>query len=113
MSPSFPPSRIGPAVAQGSQGESGLVRKAIRHAKQGNAEALHFLYVRYAAEVLDCLRGKIRGGREAEDLVQKVFSELGTLIGDYEPGDEPFLVWLAEAALHQREAASRASPSPR
>ena len=113
MAPSFPRSRIGPAVAQGSQGESGLVRKAIRHAKQGDTEALHFLYVRYAAEVLDCLRSQIGGGREAEDLAKKVFSELGTLIADQELGSEPFIVWLTEAALGQREAASGAAPSPR
>ncbi len=113
MAPNFPRSRIDPAVAQGSQEESGLVRKAFRHAKQGDTEALHFLYVRYAAEVLDCLRGQIGGGPEAEDLAQKVFSELGTLIADYELGSEPFLAWLAEAALGQREAASRAAPSPR
>ncbi len=63
---------------QASQGESGLIRKAFRHAKQGDTEALHFLYVRCAAEVLDCLRSQIGGGPEAEDLAQKVFSELGT-----------------------------------
>lgn len=113
MAPSFPRSRIDPAVARGSQGESGLVRKAILHAKQGDIEALHFLYVRYAAEVLDCLRGQIGGGREAEDLAEKVFIELSTLIADYELDREPFLAWLAEAALGQREAASRAAPSPR
>ena len=113
MAPSFPRSRIDPAVAPGSQEESGLVRKAIRHAKQGDPEALHFLYVRYATELLDCLGGESGGGRETEELTQKVFSRLGTLIADYELGSEPFLVWLAGAALGQREAASGALPSPR
>ena len=111
MAPSFPRSRIDPAVAQ--EGGERLVRKAIRHAKQGDTEALHFLYVRYAAEVLDCMRGQIGGGRETEDLAEKVFSELSTLRAGYELGSEPFLVWSAEAALGQREAAFRAAPSPR
>ena len=78
--------------------ESKLVRKAVRQAQQGDIEALHFLYVRYAADVLRHLRKLMPGDPRAEDITQRVFTESIALIKGYEEQKGPFIAWLSGVA---------------
>ena len=61
-------------------------------------EALHFLYVRYADDVLRYVRSVVRDHHEAEDITQNVFVKLVAVIGKYEPQDVPFAAWILRVA---------------
>lgn len=78
--------------------ESRLVREAVRQAKGGDHEALHFLYVRYVADVLDCVRAEIGEDREAEQLTRDLFKDLARLIEGHEIDREPFRTWILRVA---------------
>jgi RNA polymerase sigma-70 factor (ECF subfamily) len=71
-------------------GDSRIVRMAIARAQKGDMEALHFLYVRYAADVLRYVRSFVGDHHEAEDITQNVFVKLMSVIGKYEPREVPF-----------------------
>jgi RNA polymerase sigma-70 factor (ECF subfamily) len=78
--------------------DSELVRGFIARAQKGDREALRFLYVRYAPEVIRYLRRLTRDDHEAEDLTQDVFMKLITVIGKYEPREVPFVAWVMRVA---------------
>jgi RNA polymerase sigma-70 factor (ECF subfamily) len=95
--------------------ESRLVSDAVARAKDGDMEALHFLYVRYAPDVLGYVMSIVKDHHEAEDITQNVFVKLMTVIKKYEPrGDVPFAAWILRvsrnAALDQMRA-RRAIPT--
>jgi RNA polymerase sigma-70 factor (ECF subfamily) len=75
-----------------------LVSKAVRRAKQGDREALHFLFVRYADDVLGYVRSFVHDHHEAEDITQNVFAKLVTAISKYEERDVPFTAWILRVA---------------
>ena len=79
-----------------------LLAKAIACAKDGDLSAVHFLYVRYADEVLGYVESIVRDRSEAEEITQRVFARLITAIGTYEPREGPFAAWIQRIA---REAA--------
>jgi DNA-directed RNA polymerase specialized sigma24 family protein len=66
--------------------------------QQGDTEALHFLYVRYAPDVLSCIRDDVRGDHRAEEVARGVFQGLIARIEQYEEGREPFVSWLLDVA---------------
>ncbi len=74
------------------------VRLAIARAKQGDRDAVRFLYVRYADNVYGYVRSIVRDDREAEDLTQHVFLKLCTVITKYEDRGVPFSGWLLRLA---------------
>jgi RNA polymerase sigma-70 factor, ECF subfamily len=78
--------------------DSWLVRAAVRRAQQGDMGAIHFLYVRYAKDVLRCVRGLVRDHHEAEDITHEVFVKLIRVIGKYEPREVPFAAWILRVA---------------
>lgn len=78
--------------------DSRIVRAAIARAQAGDMEALHFLYVRYAEDVLRYVRSVVRDHHEAEDITQNVFVKLVAVIGKYEPQDVPFAAWILRVA---------------
>ncbi|HEY5053713.1 MAG TPA: sigma-70 family RNA polymerase sigma factor [Solirubrobacterales bacterium] len=61
-------------------------------------EALHFLYVRYAADVLRYVRSFVQDHHEAEDITQNVFMKLMKAIRKYEPREVPFAAWILRVA---------------
>jgi RNA polymerase sigma-70 factor (ECF subfamily) len=61
-------------------------------------EALHFLYVRYASDVLRYVRSFVKDHHEAEDITQNVFVKLMSVIGKYEPREVPFAAWIMRVA---------------
>ena len=81
-----------------SAGASTLTREAVTRAKAGDSEGLHYLYVRYADDVLRYVTGLIRDHHEAEDITQNVFARLMTAINKYEERAVPFDAWILRVA---------------
>jgi len=79
-------------------GPSDLTRKAVTRAKAGDSEGLHYLYVRYADDVLRYVASFIRDHHEAEDITQNVFAKLITAINKYEEREVPFDAWIMRVA---------------
>jgi RNA polymerase sigma-70 factor (ECF subfamily) len=82
----------------GGPPESRLVQQAVRCAKEGDREALHFLYVRYAPDLNRYVNSFVHDPHEAEDIVQNVFVKLITAIQKYEQKDVPFTAWIVRVA---------------
>lgn len=61
-------------------------------------EAMHFLYVRFAADVHSSIRDLVPDGQEARTAAERVFRELPGLMADYEPDKQAFTHWLQNAA---------------
>lgn len=80
------------------QGHINLTRQAIGQAKAGDSEGLHYLYVRYADDVLRYVTGLIRDHHEAEDVTQNVFAKLMKAILKYEEQAVPFDAWILRVA---------------
>jgi len=79
-------------------GNSGLVSEAIKRAQAGDSEGLHFLYVRYAADVQRYIASFVHDHHEAEDITQNVFAKLMKAIKKYEQRDVPFTAWILRVA---------------
>jgi RNA polymerase sigma-70 factor (ECF subfamily) len=75
-----------------------LCREAVTRAKAGDPEGLHYLYVRYADDVLRYVNGLIRDRHEAEDITHNVFAKLITAINKYEERAVPFDAWILRVA---------------
>jgi RNA polymerase sigma-70 factor, ECF subfamily len=75
-----------------------LTRRAVTRAKAGDPEGLHYLYVRYADDVLRYVTGFIRDHHEAEDITQNVFAKLMRAIKKYEEREVPFDAWIMRVA---------------
>lgn len=84
--------------AGGAAGDDKLVLRAVRCAKRGDVEALHFLYVRYADDILGYVQSFVHDHHEAEDVTQNVFAKLMTAIQKYEERDVPFTAWILRVA---------------
>jgi len=96
------------------QGPINLTREAIARAKEGDPEGLHYLYVRYADDVLRFINGLVRDHHEAEDITQNVFAKLMTAIVKYEERAVPFDAWILRVARNaalDHLRAKRAIPS--
>lgn len=83
---------------QSEQDDGRLVQQAVRRAKEGDREAMHFLYVRYAADLIRYVNSFVNDHHEAEDIVQNVFAKLIRAIKKYEPTDVPFTAWILRVA---------------
>jgi RNA polymerase sigma-70 factor, ECF subfamily len=75
-----------------------LVRQAIRRAKGGEGEGIHFLYVRFHDDVQRYVNSLVRDYHEAEDITQNVFAKLMTAITKYEERAVPFTAWIMRVA---------------
>jgi len=80
------------------RGDRAIVQAAINRAKQGDDEALRFLYVRYADNVYGYVTSIVRDEHEAEDITQHVFTKLMLVLPKYEPRKVPFSAWLLRLA---------------
>lgn len=74
------------------------VSQAIARAKDGDEEAIRFLYLFYANNIYGYLRSIIHDDHEAEDLTQLVFAKLMTSIAKYDDRGVPFFAWLLRTA---------------
>lgn len=80
------------------QGPINLTREAVARAKAGDSEGLHYLYVRYADDVLRYVTGLVRDHHEAEDITQNIFAKLMRAINKYEERAVPFDAWILRVA---------------
>jgi RNA polymerase sigma-70 factor (ECF subfamily) len=71
---------------------------AIARTKQGDRDALRFLYIRYSDNVYGYICSIVRDEQEAEDLTQHVFMKLITVISQYKDHGVPFTGWLLRLA---------------
>lgn len=74
------------------------VNQAVVRAKQGDREALRFLYVRYADHVYGYVLSIVRDEHEAEDVTQHLFAKLMTKLDKYEAREVPFSAWIIRVA---------------
>jgi RNA polymerase sigma-70 factor (ECF subfamily) len=74
------------------------VSQAVVRAKQGDREALRFLYVHYADHVYGYVSSIVRDEYEAEDVTQHLFAKLMTALPKYEPREVPFSAWILRVA---------------
>ena len=72
--------------------------QAVARTKAGDADALHFLYVRFADDVCGYVASIVRDRYEAEDITHTLFMKLPTKIQRYEPRDVPFAAWILRVA---------------
>src|SRR5918994_6335843 len=65
-----------PGVDPSPTRQSALEREAIARAKRGDCDGLHYLYARYADEILGYVRSIVRDHHAAEDITQDIFARL-------------------------------------
>jgi RNA polymerase sigma-70 factor (ECF subfamily) len=88
--------------------------RAVISAKQGDVDALHYLYVRYAGHVYGYVASIVRDEYDAEDVTQQVFAKLMVILARYEQREAPFMAWILAVSRnvaldHMRQ--QRAVPS--
>jgi RNA polymerase sigma-70 factor (ECF subfamily) len=77
-----------------------LVHEAALRARDGDADALRFLYLRYADCVYGYVCSIVRDEHEAEDVTQHVFAKLPAALRRYEPRAAPFSAWILRVAYN-------------
>ena len=80
--------------AAGREASGADVGTAVARAKQGDEEAIRFLYERFSARVYAHARGIVRNPHDAEDITQLVFTRMLTALRSYEQRSAPFSAWL-------------------
>ena len=75
-----------------------LVTLAVARAKEGDTNALHFLYLRFADDVCAYVNSIVSDLDESRDITQNVFGDLMTAIQRYEPREIPFAAWILRVA---------------
>src|SRR5437660_7722913 len=65
-------------------------RLAVARAKEGDHEALRYLYVSYSNNIYGYVRSIVRDDHEAEDVTQQVFAKLMTTLPKYDDRGTPF-----------------------
>jgi RNA polymerase sigma-70 factor (ECF subfamily) len=91
-----------------------MVRRAVARAKEGDRDAVRYLYLRYSDNVYSYVRTVVRDDHEAEDITQHVFAKLISVIVKYEDRGRQFSSWILRLAHnvaidHMR--AQRATPA--
>jgi RNA polymerase sigma-70 factor (ECF subfamily) len=71
---------------------------AVARAKEGDQDALRFLYVTYSHNIYGYVRSIVRDDHEAEDVTQHVFAKLMTTLVKYDDQGVPFFAWLLRLA---------------
>jgi RNA polymerase sigma-70 factor (ECF subfamily) len=74
------------------------IGRVVAQAKEGDPEALRFLYARYSRNIYGYAISIVRDSHEAEDVTQHVFAKLLTSITDYDERGFAFSAWLGRLA---------------
>ena len=77
-----------------------LVHEAAVRARDGDTDALRYLYLRYADCVYGYVCSIVRDEHEAEDVTQHVFAKLPAALRRYEPRAAPFSAWILRVAYN-------------
>lgn len=75
-----------------------LVLRAVARAKQGDDEAVRFLYLQYADNVYGYVCSLVQDPHEAQDVTQGLFMRLPRALRSYEPRLVPFSAWILRVA---------------
>jgi RNA polymerase sigma-70 factor, ECF subfamily len=75
-----------------------LVAAAVVRAREGDDDALRYLYLRYADNVYGYVCSIVRDEYEAEDVTQHIFAKLMTSLERYEARVVPFSAWILRVA---------------
>ncbi len=81
-----------------SPGHRVQVDRAVDRAKEGDRDALRFLYLTFSGNVYGYVKSIVRDEHEAEDITQHVFANLITAIRRYDRRGVPFSGWLMRLA---------------
>jgi RNA polymerase sigma-70 factor (ECF subfamily) len=73
-------------------------RRAIARAREGDLDAVHYLYAVYADDLYAFVRSIVRHHQDAEDVTHNVFAKLPSILGKYEERDSAFAAWLFRVA---------------
>ncbi|MEA2395701.1 MAG: hypothetical protein QOJ82_3592 [Solirubrobacteraceae bacterium] len=71
---------------------------AVRRAKQGDGDAIRYLYLRYADNVYGYVLSIVHDDHDAEDITQHVFAKIIVVINKYEQRSMPFSAWILRVA---------------
>jgi len=74
------------------------VSMAVARGKEGDREAIQYLYVRYAHNIYGYVRSILHDDHDAEDVTQHVFAKLMTVLVKYDERGVPFFAWLLRLA---------------
>jgi RNA polymerase sigma-70 factor, ECF subfamily len=74
------------------------VAMAVARGREGDREAIRFLYVRYSHNIYGYVRSIVHDEHEAEDITQHVFAKLMTVLVKYDERGVPFFAWLLRLA---------------
>jgi RNA polymerase sigma-70 factor (ECF subfamily) len=85
------------------------IRLAVARAKDGEKDALRFLYVTYSHNVYSYVRSILHDDHAAEDVTQHVFAKLITCLAKYDDQGIPFIAWLLRLARNSAIDHLRAS----
>ena len=91
-----------------------MVALAVARGKEGDREAIRFLYVRYSHNIYGYVRSIVHDEHEAEDITQHDFAKLMTVLVKYDELGVPFFGWLlrlAHNAAIDHLRTRRASPA--
>jgi RNA polymerase sigma-70 factor (ECF subfamily) len=75
-----------------------MVAMAVARGREGDREAIRFLYVRYSHNIYGYVRSIVHDEHEAEDITQHVFAKLMTVLVKYDERGVPFFGWLLRLA---------------
>jgi RNA polymerase sigma-70 factor, ECF subfamily len=78
--------------------ERRLIAMAVARGREGDRDAIRFLYVRYSHNVYGYVRSIVHDEHEAEDVTQHVFAKLMTVLAKYDERGVPFFAWLLRLA---------------
>ena len=98
-------------IASARSDNAGLASRAVARAQQGDTSAIHFLYLRYGDVLQRHVKSITGDGRVAEEITEGVFASLTTVIGEYQPRELRFAVWILRLA--ERAAFDRVGDRPR
>jgi len=103
------------AAVHGTPEGNELVSRAVARAKEGDPEAMRYLYLRYSDNVYSYVRAIVHDDHEAEDVTQHVFAKLMIVIPMYEQRGVPFAGWILRlahnAAVDHLRGSRRATPA--
>ena len=74
------------------------VAMAVARGREGDREAIRFLYVRYSHNIYGYVRSIVHDEHEAEYITQHVFAKLMTVLVKYDERGVPFFAWLLRLA---------------
>ena len=89
--------RARPALNE-SPSEKRMVSMAVARGREGDREAIRFLYVRYSHNIYGYVRSIVHDDHDAEDVTQHVFAKLMTVLAKYDERGVPFFAWLLRLA---------------